>query len=289
MLDLHTYLQSSNDYKKIQINDLLFIEYKCLVEEVKAGIWSDANYFVFVTSGKKMWRSIYNDYVVETGDSLFVKKGANLVHQFFDEDYCALMVFIPDDFIKKFIRKFSAIISKKTPPQDVQTDAVIRIEMDAYLQGYIGSLAAFLSSPSYPDKNLLYLKFEELLLNIFTNTAHQTLAGYLLSVNKEHSAQLKQVMEDNFAYCLNLEQYANLCNMSLSSFKRNFLDVYKTSPGKWLANKRLDLASHLIKTTDKPINLIGFEVGFQEPSSFVRAFKQRFATTPLQYRDTPSN
>ena len=146
MLDLHGYLKSSNDYKKLQINDLLFIEYKCLVNEVKAGIWSDANYFVFVTSGKKMWRSIYNDYVVEAGDSLFVKKGANLVHQYFEEDYCALMVFIPDDFIKQFIQRFSSIVAKTESVVEANTDAVIRIKLDAYLQGYINSLAAFLSS-----------------------------------------------------------------------------------------------------------------------------------------------
>ena len=285
MLDLHGYLKSSNDYKKLQINDLLFIEYKCLVNESKAGIWSDANYFVFVTSGKKMWRSIYNDYVVEAGDSLFVKKGANLVHQYFEEDYCALMVFIPDDFIKQFIQRFSSIVAKTESVVEANTDAVIRIKLDAYLQGYINSLAAFLSSPSYPDKNLLKLKFEELLLNIFTNPIHKTLAQYLLSINKEQSAHFQQVMEENFAYCLNLDQYANLCNMSLSSFKRNFQEKYNLSPGKWLSNKRLDLASHLLKTSDKPVNIVGFECGFEEPSSFIRAFKQRFSVTPLQFRE----
>ncbi|WP_373397480.1 AraC family transcriptional regulator [Algoriphagus halophilus] len=285
MLDLYGFLKSSNHYKKIQIHDLLFIEYKCLVNEVKAGIWSDANYFVFVTSGKKMWRSIYKDYVVEAGDSLFVKKGANLVHQFFDEDYCALMVFIPDDFIKQFIQRFSTIAGMNKLQHQDDTDAVIRIQLDAYLEAYIQSLAAFLSSPSYPDKNLLHLKFEELLLNIFTNPIHRTLAQYLLSINREQSAQLQQIMEQNFAYCLNLEQYADLCSMSLSSFKRNFQEVYHTSPGKWLANKRLDLAAHLLKTTDKPANLIGFESGFEEASSFNRSFKSKFNMTPIQYRE----
>ena len=289
MLDLHGYLKTSNNFRKLQIHDLLFVEYKCLVNESKAGIWSDANYFVFVTSGKKMWRSIYNDYVVEAGDSLFVKKGANLVHQYFEEDYCALMVFMPDEFIKKFIQRFSSIVARTDSNEAYRTDAVIRIKLDVYLEGYINSLATFLSSPSYPDKNLLHLKFEELLLNIFTNPIHKTLAQYLLSINKEQSTQLKQIMEENFAYCLNLEQYANLCNMSLSSFKRNFQEAYNASPGKWLSNKRLDFASHLLKTTDKPVNLVGFECGFEEPSSFIRAFKQRFSVTPLQYRVTPTN
>lgn len=284
MLHLHRYLKESNDFKKLQIDELLFIEYKCLAQEVKAGIWSDANYFVFVTSGKKMWRSIYNDYVVEAGDSLFVKKGANLVHQYFDEDYCALMVFIPDDFIRKFIQRFSTVINADKM-ETGQTDAIIRIDLDTYLEGYINSLAAFLSSPSYPDKHLLNLKFEELLLNIFTRPIHKTLAEYLLSLNKVQSVQMQQIMESNFAYCLNLEQYADLCHMSLSSFKRSFQKVFSTSPGKWLAEKRLDLACHLLHTTDKSINQIGFECGFEETSSFIRAFKNRFTRTPLQYRE----
>ena len=284
MLDLHRYLKESDDFKKLQINELLFIEYKCLVQEVKAGIWSDANYFVFVTSGKKMWRSIHKDYVVEAGDSLFVKKGANLVHQFFDEDYCALMVFIPDDFILKFIQRFSSVINIDNL-EVKQTDSIIRIDLDDYLEGYINSLAAFLSSQSYPDKHLLHLKFEELLLNIFTRRNHQTLARYLLSLNMDQDAQLRQVIEANFAYRLSLEQYAELCHMSLSSFKRCFQKVFSTSPGKWLAEKRLDFSCHLLKTTDRTINQISFECGFVEPSSYIRAFKKRFAKTPLQYRD----
>ncbi|WP_224490901.1 helix-turn-helix domain-containing protein [Robertkochia flava] len=285
MLDLHTYLKSSNEFKKLQIDDLLFIKYQCLVEEVKAGIWSDANYFVFVTSGKKMWRSIGRNYVVESGDSLFVRKGANLVHQYFDEDYCALMVFIPDDFIKTFMQRFSAVVSGNHAGVTQFDEPVIRIQLDTFLEGYINSLAVFLSAPEIPDSNLLRLKFEELLLNIFTNPLHQGLAGYLLSINNEQNVQLQQIMEANFAYNLNLDQYAALCHMSLSSFKRNFKEIYKTTPGKWISQKRLTLASHLLKTTAKPVNVIGFECGFEEPSSFIRAFKNHFSTTPLQYRE----
>jgi AraC-like DNA-binding protein len=287
MIDLHRYIKESKTYKKLEVNDLLFVEYKCLVEEVKAGIWSDVNYFVFVTSGKKMWKSIYHDYLVETGDSLFVKKGANLVHQYFDEDYCALMVFISDDFIRKFMNRFSSIIPSDLGEKS-ETDAVIQIELDAYLEGYINSLAAFLGSPSYPDKNLLNLKFEELLLNIFTRPLHKELAQYLLTINKSQSAQIEQIMEENFAYCLNLDQYANLCHMSLSNFKRMFKTIYQTSPGKWLSNKRLDFASHLLRTSDKNINQVSFECGFEDPSNFIRAFKQKFSITPLQYRESPN-
>lgn len=270
-------------FKKLVIDDLLFVEYKCVVDEVKAGIWSASNYFVFVTSGKKMWRSIYGEYVVESGDSLFVKKGANLVHQYFDEDYCALMVFISDDFICKFMNRFHQLV-KTHPDENEPGDSVLRVESDAYLEGYVSSLVSFFGSPVFPDKQLLKLKFEELLLNIFTRPLHREVARYMASLNKGQSVHLQQVMESNFAYNLKLDQYADLCHMSLSSFKRAFASFYNTSPGKWLSNKRLDFASHLLRTTEMNINQVAFESGFEDTSNFIRAFKQKFNTTPLQFR-----
>ena len=287
MLNIHSFIRDSSYYKKLKVDDLLFVEYKCLVEEVKAGIWSDVNYFVFVTSGKKMWKSIYNEYIVQTGDSLFVKKGANLVHQYFDEDYCALMVFISDDFIRKFSHRFSGII-RSDPEISSQTDAVTRIQLDNYLEGYVHSLAAFFGAKAFPDKHLLHLKFEELLLNIFTRPIHKEVARYLGTLNKSQHAHLEQVMEENFSYNLKLEDFAGLCNLSLSSFKRLFKANYNTSPGKWLSEKRLGFAAYLLKATDKNINEIAFESGFEDTSSFIRAFKQKFKHTPLQYRSVSS-
>lgn len=283
MLNLYSYIQDSKIYRKLEVDELLFVEYKCVYEETRAGIWSELNYFVFVTSGKKMWKSINHDYLVEAGDSLFVKKGANLVHQYFEEDYCALMVFIPDDFIRKFMQRFAESI--RTPGSNqLPGDSVIRVQLDQFLKGYVDSLAAFLGGHTFPDKTLLQLKFEELLLNIFTRPVHQEVARYLNSLNKEQSAQLEQVMEANFAYNMKLEEYASLCNLSLSTFKRLFTTVYNMSPGKWLAEKRLNLAAHLLRTSDKNIGQVSFESGFEDPSSFIRAFKNKFELTPLQYR-----
>lgn len=218
---------------------------------------------------------------MQAGDSLFVKKGANLAHQYFEEDYCALMVFISDDFIKKFMTRFASVVNSDNKHQP-QSDAVIRVGMDPYLGAYVHSMASFFGSSVNPDKNLLKLKFEELLLNVFTSSTHKELAQYLTTLNKDQVAQLRQVMEENFAYNLKLEDFSELCGVSLSSFKRLFKDTYNTSPGKWLSKKRLDLAINLLKNTDKNINQIGFE----ETSSFIRVFKQKFENTPLQYRSS---
>ena len=83
MINLYDAIKNSNLFRKIEVNELLFVEYTCMREETKFGIWSNNNYFAFISSGKKMWRSIYNSYEVSEGDIIFIKKGANLTHQYF--------------------------------------------------------------------------------------------------------------------------------------------------------------------------------------------------------------
>lgn len=280
MIDLLA-LNRTGPFKRMEADELLFVEYKCPSLEDRAAIFSKLNYFAFCTSGRKLWRSIEHEYIVDAGNAIFVKRGANIVHQYFQEDYCALMVFLSDDFIRRFTQRFADLAERvvQTP-----TDSVIRVTWDDHLQGYVNSLAAYFNSPAAPGRPLLELKFEELLLNIFTRPHHRELAGFLAGLNDTRATGLRQVMEANYAFALKLEDFAELCGQSLSSFKRMFREVYEMAPGKWLSEKRLDRAAQLLQVTDKQVNEVAYDVGFEEPSSFIRAFKQRFGTTPSNYR-----
>jgi hypothetical protein len=78
MINLYSAIKDSNLFPKMEVSDLMFVEYTCMKDETKFGIWSHNNYFAFISSGKKMWRSIFHSYEMSEGDILFVKKGANL-------------------------------------------------------------------------------------------------------------------------------------------------------------------------------------------------------------------
>ena len=83
-------------------------------------------------------------------------------------------------------------------------------------------------------------------------------------------------MEDNFCYNLKLEVYAELSHRSLSAFKRDFEKIFQSTPGKWLLEKRLHHAHHLLSNQHKTVSEAAFESGFESPSHFSRAFKKRF-------------
>ncbi len=283
MVNLYTKIEDSNFFPKFQVNELLFVEYTCMQEETKFGLWSHNNYFAFISAGKKMWKSIYHSYEVDEGDIIFVKKGANLTHQFFEDQFCAIFMFIPDDFIKSFLEKNSALLSTSQKNISAQ-DAVLRVRPDELLEQYYHSIKSYLSLSQKPNEQLLLLKFEELLLSLFSNKEHQHLTDYFISLCQNQEHQMGRVMEDNFAYNLKLENYARLCHMSLSTFKKCFKKHYNTTPAVWLKNKKLNLALQHVLGTDVSINQISLECGFEDTSHFIRVFKEKYQLTPLQYR-----
>ncbi len=267
----------------MEVDDLLFVEYTCMREETKFGIWSDSNYFAFITSGKKMWKSIYYDYEVNKGDILFIKKGANLTHQFFDDEFCAIFFFIPDHFIKSFLHKNPTFL--KTSQKDIsKQDSVLRVKPDELLESYCSSIVSYFSLSEKPNEQLLKLKFEELLLSLCTTDIHKNIRDYLVSLCQDQTYQLSHVMEANFGYNLKIEEYARLCHMSLSTFKRIFKQFYKATPAAWLKQRKLELALHYLLTSDLPISQISFECGFEDTSHFIRVFKEKHKATPHQYR-----
>ncbi|MBS1653682.1 MAG: helix-turn-helix transcriptional regulator [Bacteroidetes bacterium] len=283
MINLYSAIKNSDAFRKLEVNELLFAEYTCMREETKLGIWSDNNYFAFISSGKKVWRSIYHSYEVNEGDIIFVKKGANLTHQFFDDDFCAVFIFIPDDFIKKFLDKNNHFIERKEKDISSQ-DAIIRLQSDELLDNYYSSIRSYLSLSEQPGTELINMKFEELLLSLFSNKVHDELTDYFISLCRSQQYHLSRVMEQNFAYKLKLEEFAQLCHMSLSAFKKSFSDYYHTTPAAWLKQRRLDMAVHQLLTSDASISQVSFECGFEDTSHFIRVFKQKFNRTPHQYR-----
>lgn len=282
MVNLYDHIRSRDSFRKMEVDELLFVEFTCMVEETRFGVWSDNNYFAYITSGKKMWKTIFHDYEVLKGDILFIKKGANLTHQFFEDEFCAIFLFIPDDFIKSFLQKNPEFV--KIPQNVSEQDSVLRVNSDELLENYFNSIASYLSLSQKPNDALLKLKFEELLLHLCTNARHQPVKDYFASLCDSQSHQIRTVMESNFAYNLKIEDYARLCHQSLSSFKRSFSQIYKTTPAAWLKERKLSMAHQLLLTSDLPIGQISFRCGYEDTSHFIRVFKEKFKSTPHQYR-----
>jgi len=284
MLNLYDFIMNSNLYKKFKVNDLLFCEYKCPIEDEVSGAWSHNNFFVYVLSGKKKVITPKAEYMLDEGKAAFVKKGAAIVQQYFDVVNCILMIHVPDDFIKNVIEKHQLKLFINENFHN--SDKIIPLNLDEVLETYFQSVLSYFPKPDPPPENLLRIKFEELIVYLLSNNNNTALTCHFKDICSSNKISIREMMEDNFSYNLRLDEYARLCGRSLAAFKRDFEKTFETSPGKWLIDKRLHYSKFLLENSDKTIDDVIFLSGFKNQSHFIRTFKEKFGIPPLRFKKT---
>ncbi|HYG18953.1 MAG TPA: helix-turn-helix domain-containing protein [Ohtaekwangia sp.] len=281
MVNLFDFAHDNRLFKQFKVSDLLFTEYKCLEKQPVFQIWSHYNYFVYVLSGQKKWQTLNAEYLVHTGEAIFVKKGASIIHKFFEVDFCALILFVPDDFIANVFQQNGF---KFPADGNTHQDAVFPLAMDETLSAYFQSVFSYFLKNEPPPTSLLEIKFKELILNLICSPENQALCNYFRLLSSESKTSIRDVMETNFPFNLKLEEFARLSGRSLTTFKKDFVTTYGTTPGKWLTKKRLALAQRLLENSDKNITQVAFESGFENTSHFITVFKKEHSITPLQFK-----
>ena len=286
MINMQEFIEKSPFAKKISVDELLFAEFRCPLDDRKSNIWWHNNFFAHVLTGETVLKTPRGEYLLRPGDSAFAKKGSIITHNNIHENFCELLVFVPDNFIKTVAQKYQVYL-----PESVldQADTVIRLTADEVLVSYFQSLLTHFLQTTPPVSSLLKLKFEELLLNILSNKSQQQLHGYFSELCKNSKPSIREIMELNFFSNLSLNEFARLCARSLSAVKREFTQVYNLPPGKWLMEKRLEYSYYLLQTTDQTVDDICMESGFENITHFCRVFKKKYGMSPGKVRlATPS-
>ncbi len=73
-------------------------------------------------------------------------------------------------------------------------------------------------------------------------------------------------------------------NLSPSHLQHLFKQQTGVGLGHWLTEQRLERAAHLLVHSTMSVKEIGYAVGYEHPSSFIRAFERRFTRAPRYYR-----
>jgi AraC-like DNA-binding protein len=270
-------LDNPSSFKQLSCGESLITVFNCPLEKKFEDAWSHYNYIIYVIDGRKIWHTAHGSYDLRKDSCVFVRKGACIVEQFFDARFCLVLFFVPDEFICEVLKTKSTPIQKPGK----KYEPIIPIENDEVIQAFFQSMMPYFETRRQRDQSLLELKFRELILTMADNPANSELLSYFCYLLQEpQTVSMRRIMEDNFCFNLKMEEFARMCSRSLSAFKRDFVRLYNTSPGRWLMEKRLNHALHLITNIGKTVSESAFESGFESSSHFSRAFRQRFGTSP---------
>lgn len=80
-------------------------------------------------------------------------------------------------------------------------------------------------------------------------------------------------------------QMTKLCGLAERSFKRRFHKATGLTPLEYVHTLRIEESKQMLETETTSIEIIAFEVGYEDKSFFSKLFKRKVGLTPAQYRN----
>tara|TARA_B110000902_G_C14238033_1_gene561363 strand:- start:807 stop:1643 length:837 start_codon:yes stop_codon:yes gene_type:complete len=253
----------------------------CSSKEIsKQQIILNQNTFSFLIEGNKAVIFDNSDLSIDNSKFLIMKSGHCLMTEKLSEikNYRSILLFFTNETLSKFIQKFELNnIEKK------EYKSVYSFEYDKFIKRFVDSLIDISKLSKTVQKKIIEVKFEEIMLYLIELHGSHILHS-LTSNNDNLTQNFTRTVESNQLKKLTLKELAFLCNMSVSTFKREFEKNYSESPIKWFQNKRLEHAYYLLNEKHKKSSEIYFEVGYENLSSFIQAYKSKYNKTPKQHQ-----
>jgi signal transduction histidine kinase/DNA-binding response OmpR family regulator/ABC-type xylose transport system substrate-binding protein len=166
------------------------------------------------------------------------------------------------------------------------------------VEGYDSGADGYLSKPF--NSNVLFARCESLIQNrkrIMASQAGDVLISHseqpsqqtdddkkataIKDIDSEFYRQFCEILEKRMSDSeLSVEDLAAEMSLSRVQFYRKLKSLTNYSPAELLRNARLKRADSLLKSTEKTVSEISYEVGFSSPSYFTKCYRDYYGELP---------
>ncbi len=284
MLNVYDFkIAHPEDFKQLSVRDLLFVYYKCPQADRLLYLYNHYNLISFTLEGSRIIHQGKKSWTTKKESTFFLRKTAYVQELPESPGWEVLAFYVPDEFLIQVINEFRDNLSAPKF-SDLTDEMMFEINLNEATRTYFYSIIPYFTQKIPPSEKLLELKFKELLINILSNPLNKELLAYIQYLDGNYKIPIWQVMEKNYIYNLTISDFARIAGRSLASFKRDFFAYYHVTPGKWLTVKRLEHAQMLLNSSKQSISEVAFNSGFENLSHFSRIFKEKYGSSPLQFR-----
>ena len=166
---------------------------------------------------------------------------------------------------------------------------VKQLQVDALLLNFKESINILLDHPELADETLIKTKLKEFVLLLSKSENAPSELDFLAAMFKPNTTDFRTTINNNLYSNLSVEEFAKLCAMSVSTFKRKFKELYSETPKKYFSKMKMKKASQLLLVKENRISDIAYECGFDSLATFNRIFKNHFGQSPSEYRLTQND
>jgi AraC-like DNA-binding protein len=119
---------------------------------------------------------------------------------------------------------------------------------------------------------------------MLTENESRPLTRLILVPTTRHLLRAKDLADARYFEPLSVDDLARAAGVSRAHFSREFRRAFGESPHAYLLTRRLERAAALLRSTDRTVAEICFDVGLQSVGSFTTSFTRTFGLSPNKYR-----
>ncbi|ADB39772.1 helix-turn-helix domain-containing protein [Spirosoma linguale] len=227
----------------------------------------------------------FNSYAVRQDSIFFVAK--NQVHYFdANTDYRGYMLHFNESFLIHNNSEVAFFLKSNFFNNPYQSPVCyIDRTIHQTLETYLAQLQAELADPAALGKEELlrgYLKAFLIQLQRFKN--QQQPPAFVTDEKRQQLLRYINLVDEHYTKGLSVGEYARLMHLSsrtLSQITGHFLNK---TPSRLIQERIILEAQRLLLHSELNINQIGFRLGFDDPSYFVKYFKKHAGVSPSEFR-----
>lgn len=243
--------------------------------------------FLYMIEGQIDYKTQTQSVSIPVNDAVLLKCG-NYFSQMKSSslsknNQIVIVHFHPEILKRVYEADLPKIFQKPLKTPSLQPD-LTQINNDFLIQKYIESLLFYFDNPTLINEDLLAIKLKEIILLLCQTKNAPVIQQILSQLFSPTSYTFKQVIENYFYQNIAIEELAQITNLSLSSFKREFKKNYNDSPANYIRNKKLEKAAELLLISNERITDIAFDCGFNDLSNFSTLFHEKYHQTPSNFR-----
>ena len=236
---------------------------------------------VYLCSGELDLIAPDKKYHLKKGDSFFIKRN-HLVRKIKQpskngEPFKGLFLQLKMPFLKRMLHEHNLTVPLVSNPVTAKSTYVM-LEKHPFLNGLFYSLEQYFDAQQYPSKELMEIKLQEAVFTLLQ--LRPDLGQVLFDFAEPWKINLEDFMNKNYKCDLSVEDFAHYTGRSLSTFKKDFAEIFHNTPSRWIVKRRLEEAKCLMEKLGKKPADVYLEVGFKNLSHFSTAFKREFGISP---------
>ncbi|MEL7834628.1 AraC family transcriptional regulator [Fodinibius sp. Rm-B-1B1-1] len=251
-----------------------FYTLKCLLDQNKPARLINGDKHYDMHQGTIAFFSNYANYITE------------LPAGYYEEN---LQIVISHNFIDEYINRQHISHPRMQRIINEPTDCMFVIpQWPAPVKAKVKQLAQTVldSSSSAPNKLHLLTHISNTLDTLFrlqVSQNEETISPSALTQNVAHqvTAYLDERLSISFP---GMDFLASTFGVSVSGLKRNFKQELNITPFQYYRQQQMQLARQKLEENDNSVSEVAYQLGFDNPSNFIRAFKGEFNITPGQYQ-----